>query len=359
MSSSISNSNNFIKAKRGRSTTSKKLDNSSKKTKNNYYSENESDSDDDNSKEIKQENSLGQLTKNFLDYIKKKGRVPININDLVKDLKVKKRRIYDITNVLQGIGYIEKKGKNEILWIKNENTINIPNSKNDIPLESYITNYSQLKVELEGLKDQKKKIEENLDKFREEFKLISEKQQFPKYGYITFKDITDFSINENLNFMVIKAPKGTLINVIDDEEAKKAYTKIKIQMDNGKIQKNEKLLSTLENLHHIFFNSQDEKLKIYKIENGEIKQQFDEENNDINDSLKINNNFFTNNSSEQKKILNNNLYNEKNSNEKNNPTLSHQQYFTFDNFIQNNNNNSNNKKEESNIYNFGISSIFK
>ena len=38
----------------------------------------------------------------------------------MKDLGVKKRRIYDITNVLQGIGYIEKQGKNEIIWnIKN------------------------------------------------------------------------------------------------------------------------------------------------------------------------------------------------------------------------------------------------
>jgi len=29
---------------------------------------------------------------------------------------VQKRRIYDITNVLEGIGLIEKKGKNNIQW---------------------------------------------------------------------------------------------------------------------------------------------------------------------------------------------------------------------------------------------------
>jgi transcription factor E2F3 len=30
---------------------------------------------------------------------------------------VQKRRIYDITNVLEGIGLIEKRGKNNIRWM--------------------------------------------------------------------------------------------------------------------------------------------------------------------------------------------------------------------------------------------------
>ena len=383
MSSSISNTNNYLKSKRGRSNPPKKTEITIQKLKNNDSSENESDFDEDNSKSTKQENSflkiyiiyfnkiniliknkiklnlLRQLTKNFLDYIKKRGRVRININDLVKHLNVKKRRIYDITNVLQGIGYIEKKGKNEILWIKNENTVSSQNSKNNNPSENYISNYSQLKDELESLKNQKIKIEDNLNKFREEFKLISEKQDFPKYGYITFKDMTDLSLNEKLNFMLIKAPKGTSINVIDDEEARKAYSKIKIQMENGKIQKNEKLLKTMENTHHIFFNSQDEKLKIYKIENGEIKKQIDEGNNDINESSMINNNIFINNSFEQNKMQIINNYSDKNSNEKNNNPTLNQQLFNFDNFIQNKDKNSSDKKEEPNNINMGISRAFK
>lgn len=50
----------------------------------------------------RQENSLGELTKNFIRYIKERGENVVNINDVVKKLKVKKRRIYDITNVLEG-----------------------------------------------------------------------------------------------------------------------------------------------------------------------------------------------------------------------------------------------------------------
>lgn len=50
----------------------------------------------------RQENSLGELTKNVIKYIKKHGQKEICISTIVNDLKVKKRRIYDITNVLEG-----------------------------------------------------------------------------------------------------------------------------------------------------------------------------------------------------------------------------------------------------------------
>ena len=40
----------------------------------------------------------------------------IDLNRAAEALKVQKRRIYDITNVLEGIGLIEKKSKNNIRW---------------------------------------------------------------------------------------------------------------------------------------------------------------------------------------------------------------------------------------------------
>lgn len=41
----------------------------------------------------------------------------IDLNVAVDLLKVQKRRIYDITNVLEGISYVEKIQKNTIKWI--------------------------------------------------------------------------------------------------------------------------------------------------------------------------------------------------------------------------------------------------
>ena len=308
---SASNSNKLLKLKRKRGNgisensgnnqrSNKQKTSKQKKSTDKQKLESESidsgDFDDgENIEGTKQENSLGQLTKNFLQYIKKKESAKININDLVNDLSVKKRRIYDITNVLQGIGFIEKNGKNEINWIKG-----YKNNKGDLSSlpSNYITDYNNLKIELENLKKENQEIDEKLNKFKEEFNLLSVKQDFSKYGYITFDDISNLSKNDGLDFIIVKAAKGTVINVIDDEESKRAYSKIKTQMENGKIQKNEKLLSTLENTHHIFFTSKDEKLKIYRVDKGEIKEtvkshQFGAENN--NNANKNNNDLFKKN----------------------------------------------------------------
>lgn len=44
----------------------------------------------------------------------------LNIEAAAKELQVEKRRIYDITNVLEGVYFIEKDGKNTFRWIKEE-----------------------------------------------------------------------------------------------------------------------------------------------------------------------------------------------------------------------------------------------
>lgn len=66
------------------------------------------------------DSSLGLLTKKFLALI---NQTPNNdeensldLNEASKALGVQKRRIYDITNVLEGIGLIEKTSKNRITW---------------------------------------------------------------------------------------------------------------------------------------------------------------------------------------------------------------------------------------------------
>ena len=311
---SSSQPNSLLKTKRERK--QKKTESSNKKLETQSLKSGEFDGDDDNNDDIKQENSLGKLTINFLKHIKEKGRVNININSLVTDLKVKKRRIYDITNVLQGMGYIEKNGKNEIKWNQSyRNPENILN-KNSLP-ESFLSNCNKLKLELDELKREEKKIDEELNKYNEEFNYISKKKDFPKYGYITFNDLIKLSKSENLNFMIIKATKGTVINVIDDEESKKAYLKIKKQMENGKIEQNYDLLSTLENLHHIFFTTKDDKIRIFRIEKGEVTETLKNpqncaENNNKNLINNNNNSLISNQNNNNKYNGQNNLINVEN-----------------------------------------------
>jgi transcription factor E2F3 len=60
--------------------------------------------------------SLGLLTERFFELIRNAEDGVLDLNSAADELGVQKRRIYDITNVLEGIGLIEKKSKNHIQW---------------------------------------------------------------------------------------------------------------------------------------------------------------------------------------------------------------------------------------------------
>ena len=47
-------------------------------------------------------NSLDYMTKEVIKYIKDAKSDYINLNRIAKDIKIQKRRLYDVVNVLQG-----------------------------------------------------------------------------------------------------------------------------------------------------------------------------------------------------------------------------------------------------------------
>lgn len=66
---------------------------------------------------------------------------------LVASLQVQKRRIYDITNVLEGVGLIEKKSKNNIIWKPAVPASNSPeDAQEQQALELMQANMQQLRV---------------------------------------------------------------------------------------------------------------------------------------------------------------------------------------------------------------------
>ncbi|KAF3820207.1 hypothetical protein GH733_015716 [Mirounga leonina] len=61
--------------------------------------------------------SLGLLTKKFIYLLSESKDGVLDLNWAAEVLDVQKRRIYDITNVLEGIQLIRKKAKNNIQWV--------------------------------------------------------------------------------------------------------------------------------------------------------------------------------------------------------------------------------------------------
>ncbi len=62
------------------------------------------------------ENTLLDLTRRFLQFIECSKSSLVDLNQAAEQLGVAKRRIYDITNVLEGIDLIEKCQKNKVIW---------------------------------------------------------------------------------------------------------------------------------------------------------------------------------------------------------------------------------------------------
>ena len=57
--------------------------------------------------------SLKILTLKFIDYIFENNfKIELNLENITQKLHIKKRRLYDLTNVLEGIGYLKKYKKN-------------------------------------------------------------------------------------------------------------------------------------------------------------------------------------------------------------------------------------------------------
>ena len=63
------------------------------------------------------ETSLNLNTTRFLELLSRSADGVVDLNWAAEVLKVQKRRIYDITNVLEGIHLIAKKSKNHIQWL--------------------------------------------------------------------------------------------------------------------------------------------------------------------------------------------------------------------------------------------------
>ncbi|EGR33200.1 hypothetical protein IMG5_206860 [Ichthyophthirius multifiliis] len=152
----------------------------------------------------RQDNSLSVLTKRFIQLIQQQKNQTIDLNEAVKLLKVQKRRIYDITNVLEGIGYIEKVHKNKLKWV---------GGTDDPELQQEI---SQMRQELEQLDKQEKEMDQWINHLHESLKnTFNNSDETSKYAYLTqedFKNISKKTQQEsNENMFIITAPKGTTV----------------------------------------------------------------------------------------------------------------------------------------------------
>ncbi|XP_024389514.1 transcription factor E2FA isoform X3 [Physcomitrium patens] len=155
------------------------------------------------------DSSLGLLTKKFIELIKQADDGVLDLNKAADTLNVQKRRIYDITNVLEGIGLIEKKLKNRIRWKRLGMARNA-----DIKDDGAGT-----QTEVEDLLNQESNLDESISEIREQLKNLSEDDHNKQWLYVTEDDIKNLPCFQNETLIAIKAPLGTTLEVPDPDEA--------------------------------------------------------------------------------------------------------------------------------------------
>ncbi|KAL9413471.1 hypothetical protein AB3S75_042036 [Citrus x aurantiifolia] len=155
------------------------------------------------------DSSLGLLTKKFINLIKHAEDGILDLNKAADTLEVQKRRIYDITNVLEGIGLIEKKLKNRIQWKGLD--VSRPGEADE--------NASSLQAEVESLSIQERRLDEQIRIMQERLRDLSEDENNQKWLFVTEDDIKSLPCFQNETLIAIKAPHGTTLEVPDPDEA--------------------------------------------------------------------------------------------------------------------------------------------
>ncbi|KAK8319680.1 hypothetical protein V6Z11_A13G258200 [Gossypium hirsutum] len=153
------------------------------------------------------DSSLGLLTK-FINLIKQAEDGSLDLNKAAGTLEVQKRRIYDITNVLEGIGLIEKKLKNRIQWKGLD--VSRPGEVDE--------NVATLQAEVENLHNQEHRLDGQIRKTQERLRDLSEDENNSKWLFVTEEDIKSLPCFQNEMLIAIKAPHGTTLEVPDPDE---------------------------------------------------------------------------------------------------------------------------------------------
>ena len=158
------------------------------------------------------DNSLLVLTKKFMQLQPNDGdRGLLNLNDAAQRLGVQKRRLYDITNVLEGIDMIEKMGKNSIRW-------KIGDEQGTHGLEA-----QRLKDENAELEKQENHLDLLISDISNALKLAKEDPTDKQYSYVRYVDLRSLPNMTDQTLIAIKAPveSRSTIEVSDPMETKR------------------------------------------------------------------------------------------------------------------------------------------
>ncbi|XP_035526279.1 transcription factor E2F5-like [Morone saxatilis] len=130
-----------------------------------------------------------------------------------------KRRIYDITNVLEGVGLIEKKNKNIIQW-RGENS--------GSQTQEVVEQLNVLKAQISELEAQEKELDNQKAWLEENIKHLNHDPITSSYKFVTHEDICNAFSGDTL--LAVVAPAGTQLEVPLPEMGQSGQKKYQVNL---------------------------------------------------------------------------------------------------------------------------------
>ncbi|NXN99503.1 E2F6 factor, partial [Rhinopomastus cyanomelas] len=177
--------------------------------------------------------SLGYLTRKFVDLIRSSPDGVLDLNEVATTLGVQKRRVYDITNVLDGIHLVQKRSKNLIQWIGSSLDHVVGKASEKQNLEDELSDLSAMEEALDELiKDCAHQL----------FELTDDKEnaKYPftsciilaRVSYVTYQDIRSIQAFQGQIVIAIKAPEETKLEI---PIPKQDHIEVHVKSTNGPI----------------------------------------------------------------------------------------------------------------------------
>ena len=131
----------------------------------------------------------------------------MDLNKASETLNVQKRRIYDITNVLEGIGLVEKKSKNMVAWSGVQHH------------EGLTAKQADLHTDLADLEAKENQLDDLIKNAELHLKLLNEDKSS---AYVTYQDLRSIRRFAKQTVMAIKAPPEAKLQVPHPSEVCKS-----------------------------------------------------------------------------------------------------------------------------------------
>ncbi|XP_076456481.1 uncharacterized protein LOC143290833 [Babylonia areolata] len=157
--------------------------------------------------------SLGLLTKKFVGLLRNAPDGVVDLNRASEQLEVQKRRIYDITNVLEGINLIQKKSKNNIQWRGSTDSL-VSNSGSH-----HVTSVAMhLHSDVADLEAKENVLDRMINSCTRQLRTLTEDSENARLAYVTYQDIRSLRSLDDQTVIAIKAPPETRLEVPEPKE---------------------------------------------------------------------------------------------------------------------------------------------